>query len=119
MENIVLDTNCLVRIVPQKAKYHLLWNKIILGDVHLFVTHKIMLEYEDVLAVEYGKDIADFVILTLLTLPNIHLVDVSYRFNLITIDPDDNEFVDCAIASNAKCIVTNDKHFKVLKEKNV
>jgi len=31
------------------------------------------------------------------------------------VDPDDNKFVDCAISSNAKFIVTNDKHFNVLK----
>lgn len=27
-----------------------------------------------------------------------------------------NKFVDCAIVSNAKYIVTNDRHFNVLKE---
>ncbi|MFN3851783.1 MAG: putative toxin-antitoxin system toxin component, PIN family [Spirosomataceae bacterium] len=39
-----------------------------------------------------------------------------FTFNLIFTDPDDNKFVDCAIASNADFIVTNDKHFDVLKE---
>ena len=32
-----------------------------------------------------------------------------------TEDVDDNKFVDCAIAANAELIVTNDKHFNVLK----
>ena len=27
---------------------------------------------------------------------------------------DDNKFVDCAIAAEAKCIVTNDHHYDVL-----
>ncbi|MBQ1885293.1 MAG: PIN domain-containing protein, partial [Bacteroidales bacterium] len=53
------------------------------------------------------------------SLKNIHYVDVYYHFNLIKSDPDDNEFVDCAIAADAKCIVTNDKHFSVLKNKEV
>ena len=35
---------------------------------------------------------------------------------MITADPDDNKFVDCAISAGAKYIVTNDKHFNVLKE---
>lgn len=30
-------------------------------------------------------------------------------------DPDDDKFVDCAIAGNADFIVTNDRHFRVLK----
>ena len=35
-----------------------------------------------------------------------------YNFNLIEAD---NKFVDCAIAAHAKCIVTNDHHYDVLK----
>lgn len=31
-------------------------------------------------------------------------------------DPDDNKFVDCAIACNAKYLVSNDKHFRILKD---
>ena len=34
----------------------------------------------------------------------------------ITAGPDDNKFVDCAIAANAKFIVTEDHYFNVLKE---
>ena len=39
-----------------------------------------------------------------------------YQFNLITSDPDDNKFVDCAIVANAKFIVTEDHHFDILKQ---
>ncbi len=38
-----------------------------------------------------------------------------YKWQLIQQDPDDDKFVDCAIASNADYIVTNDKHFQILK----
>ncbi len=31
-------------------------------------------------------------------------------------DPDDNKFVDCAVAGNAHALVTEDRHFQVLKE---
>ena len=34
--------------------------------------------------------------------------DPHYTFALIEADKDDNKFVDCAIAANAKCIVTED-----------
>ena len=30
-------------------------------------------------------------------------------------DPDDNKYCDCAIAGNAKYLVTEDKHFQILK----
>ena len=39
-----------------------------------------------------------------------------YHFGLIELDPDDNKFVDCAIAAHAKCIITNDRHYDILKE---
>jgi predicted nucleic acid-binding protein len=41
---------------------------------------------------------------------------VFYKWLLITADPDDNKFVDCAISANANSIVTNDKHFNILKD---
>lgn len=39
-----------------------------------------------------------------------------FRFKLITADPDDDKFVDCAVAANAKFVVTDDGHFDVLKQ---
>jgi len=38
-----------------------------------------------------------------------------YKWNLISTDLDDNKFVDCALNAGADFIVTNDKHFNVLK----
>ncbi|MEM6298167.1 MAG: PIN domain-containing protein, partial [Bacteroidota bacterium] len=48
-------------------------------------------------------------------LKNVENTKIYFKWNLIDVDPDDNKFVDCAIASQAHCIVTNDKHFNVLK----
>lgn len=39
-----------------------------------------------------------------------------FYFNLIKVDPDDNKFVDCAIAGNAKFIVTEDRHYDILQQ---
>ena len=38
-----------------------------------------------------------------------------YSWNLIAADPDDNKFADCALNAGADFIVTNDRHFNVLK----
>ena len=37
------------------------------------------------------------------------------KWNLITADPDDNKFVDCALNAGADYLVTNDHHFNILK----
>ena len=46
---------------------------------------------------------------------NVELIKVYYNWLLIKDDPDDNKFVDCAIAGNVKFVVSNDKHFNILK----
>jgi len=46
---------------------------------------------------------------------NIRQVKPQYRFNVITQDPDDNKFCDCAIAAEADFVVTADAHFAALK----
>lgn len=35
---------------------------------------------------------------------------------LIKTDPDDNKFVNCAVIANAKFIVTEDRHFEIVKK---
>lgn len=34
---------------------------------------------------------------------------------MIKSDPDDNKLVDCAVVANAKFIVTEDRHYNILK----
>jgi predicted nucleic acid-binding protein len=46
---------------------------------------------------------------------NIRQTEPQFRFGIITADPDDNKFCDCAIAAEADFVVTDDAHFAVLK----
>lgn len=116
MDNIVLDTNCLLMCVSSKNKYHRIWQSFLAGDFVLCVSNEIIEEYHEVLARNLSQHIADAVLYTILTRKNVWKLDPHYHFHLITVDEDDNKFVDCAIAANAKCIVTEDKHFAVLKQ---
>ena len=63
----------------------------------------------------YPSISADEEIRELLSLEGIEFVKPEFRWNFIAADPDDNKFVDCAIAANADYIITNDNHFSVLK----
>lgn len=47
--------------------------------------------------------------------PFVEFINTYFHFHLIEQDKDDNKFVDCAIAANAKYIVSEDTHFKQLK----
>jgi uncharacterized protein len=50
-----------------------------------------------------------------LTTGNLLRVIPSFNFRIIVDDPDDNKFVDCAIASEADYVLTEDLHFSVLR----
>ena len=55
---------------------------------------------------------------TILESPFVEFINPYYQFHLITTDPDDNKFVDCAIAAAARYVVTNDHHYDVLRMSN-
>ena len=38
-----------------------------------------------------------------------------FEWRVIENDPDDNKFFDCAVAANADYIISEDKHFNILK----
>ena len=43
------------------------------------------------------------------------MLNTALANNLIQLDSDDNKFVDCCITANAQYIVSNDRHFDILK----
>jgi len=112
---IVLDTNCLVVCLPATSPYYCLWKAF--GDkrITLCFTTDIINEYSEVLMRFYYQQFADDVVNELLLSPNVIKTDTYYKWNLITADPDDNKFVDCALNAGADYLVTNDRHFNILK----
>ena len=115
MSNIVLDTNCLIMAISAKNEYHLVWQSFLRGDYVLCVSNEIIEEYLEVLSRNINPWVAESIIYAILTRKNVKKLAPHYHFGLITADPDDNKFVDCAIAANAKFIVSEDRHFDVLK----
>lgn len=47
---------------------------------------------------------------------NSEIVAPSVKIDIIKDDPDDNKILECAIAGNVDCIVSNDKHLLKLKK---
>ena len=115
MRKIVLDTNCLLMCFSTKSAYHDAWTAYLEKRYNLCVSNEIINEYEEIIAQKTNSLFATEFIRAILLRPNTILVNPQFRFNLITDDPDDNKFVDCAIIANAEYIVSNDRHFNVLK----
>lgn len=113
---IVLDTNCLLASLSKRGAYFNVWRGLQEGKYTLCVSNEILEEYEEIIAQKTTPVIASNVVQTLLNAPSVELIDAFFRFELIQKDPDDNKFVDCAIAGNATYVVSNDSHFDILKE---
>lgn len=115
MMDIVLDTNCLLMSLSRRSRYYPIWRGFVDGKYSLCITNDILAEYEEILTQKVGPQITSNIIQALLDLPNTKMVQVYYHLHLITADPDDDKFVDCAFKANAKYIVTQDHHYDVLR----
>lgn len=115
MSRIVLDTNSLIQSIPPRSIYHAIWQSFLDGTNTLCVSTEILAEYEEILQRLTNVDTAQLVIELIVNNPHTLMFSPYYHFELITSDPDDNKFVDCAIVASTKYIVTEDHHYDVLK----
>lgn len=117
MRYIVLDTNCLVQILPSRSLYHSIWTDFLKGKYCLCVSNEILMEYEEILSVHTSPEVAQNVVEAIARHPMTYYQESYFHFHILSdIDKDDNKFVDCAIAANANYIVTEDNHFNRLKQ---
>ena len=115
MRRIVLDTNCLLQSLPSKSPYHKIWSDVLGGKISLCVNTEILDEYEEILSQKINSEVATNVVEAIARLHTTVYQEIYVHFNLIRDDADDNKFADCAVASGAEFIVTNDNHYNVLK----
>lgn len=113
---IVLDTNALLQMLGRHSKYHSLYEKFLNEEYWLCVSNEIVHEYEEILEIHASPVVANLFMKVLEFSENVIRKDPFFKLNLIKKDPDDNKFVDCAFASQADYIVTNDAHFLELKQ---
>ncbi len=115
MARLVLDTNSLIQCISRRSKYHELWLSLLDGRNQLCVTTDILQEYAEILERKTNATFAELALDVITNNPYTHFITPYFHFNLIAADPDDDKFVDCAVAGNAKFIVTEDSHYDVLR----
>ena len=116
MNPVVIDTNCLLQIISKKSPYRPIWDAFLAGRYELCVSNEILDEYQEILGQQITPTIAENLVLLILNKSNVRFIDPHFRMELITVDPDDNKFVDCAFAANADYLVSEDSHFDILKK---
>ena len=109
---VVIDTNCLLQILGAKSKYHFLFDSFLQFGYVLCMSNEVLLEYEEILKSKASPLAADLFLRVIARSRNVTRKDPYFKWGIITIDPDDNKFVDCAFACRADYIVTNDNHFQ-------
>lgn len=116
MARLVLDTNSLIQCIAHRSRYHEIWLSLLDGRNQLCVTNEILEEYVEILERKASHEFATLAIGVIVNNPYTLFITPYFHFNLIKADPDNNKFVDCAIAGNARFIVTEDHHYDILKE---
>lgn len=113
---IVLDTNCLIASLSRNGQYYPVWKGLQTGKYILCVSTDILEEYAEIITQKMSENVASNVIHILLESEFVELVNPYFSLHLIEADHDDDKFVDCAFAANATFIVSDDKHYDILKE---
>ena len=111
---VVLHTNVLLVSLPSQSKYYPIFEALANDKYSLLLSNDIYLEYLEIITEKASSPVLNRFIELILNLNNITVIDVFYHWDLITNDPDDNKFSDCAIAGNADYLITNNADFRVL-----
>jgi len=115
---VVIDTNALLVTISRSSKHRPIFKALFQAKFEIAVTDEILLEYEEIIGKQSSPEVAKNVVDALVNLPNVIFTKTYFKWDLIESDPDDNKFVDCAVAARVKYVVTNDKHFRILKTIN-
>jgi uncharacterized protein len=112
---VLLDTNVFLVSISPFSKYAPIFDALIDSKFTLVISNEIISEYEEIIQWRYDKQAVHDILNLLIHLDNVIQQDIYFRWQLIEADKDDNKFVDCAISVGADYLVSNDRHFNVLK----
>ncbi len=115
-QKILLDTNCLIASLSRSGQYYPVWKGLQTGKYILCVSTDILEEYAEIITRKMSVNVAANVIHLLLESEFVELINTYFSLHLIETDHDDDKFVDCAFAANATYIVSDDKHYDILKD---
>jgi putative PIN family toxin of toxin-antitoxin system len=113
---IVIDTNIYISAIFWGGKPRVVVDLGRSEQVLIFTSSEIEKEIEKKLKTKFGlsnEEAAQILLdFSTFTVP----VKVSRRITVIDDDPDDDKFIECAVASRSGFIVSGDKHLLNLKE---
>ncbi|MCP4366155.1 MAG: putative toxin-antitoxin system toxin component, PIN family, partial [Planctomycetes bacterium] len=113
---LVVDTNIFFSGFNPENYYYPIIEGIYSKKYRLLVSTSVLLEYEEILQRVFPEELLEHFWLFVLTSENVVFVNPTFSFQLPSADEDDQKFVDCAVCGNADFLITNDKHYNMLKD---
>lgn len=112
---IVIDTNVYISAIFWGGKPRKVLELGRNGHISIFTSSEIQAEIETKLKTKFGieeREVAQILIdYAMFTLP----IKPLEKISVIDADPDDDKFIECAVAAKAGYIVSGDKHLLDLK----
>jgi putative PIN family toxin of toxin-antitoxin system len=112
---IVIDTNCLLSCIGKKSPYRNVFDAFLESKFIICVSNEIVLEYEETFGRFWGTEVTNNLLGLFESSDNFEQVIVSYNWELISKDKDDNKFVDTYLAASADMLISNDSSITSLK----
>lgn len=112
---VVLDTNSLLVCIGRKSRYRPIFDALLSGRIKLLISNDIANEYVEKLEEKTSVIVAENIIDFMMRSPDVERVEIYFKWSIISEDADDNKFIDCALNGQANFLVTDDKHFNILK----
>ncbi len=105
---IILDTNCFISCIGKQSIFRNVFDAFLDARYTLCLSTEILFEYEEIFLIKWGEDVTKNLLARVIRAKNIEQIETYFDFNL-SLDKDDNKFINAYIASNADYIVSNDK----------
>jgi putative PIN family toxin of toxin-antitoxin system len=113
---VVIDTNSLLVSIGRRSKYRPIFDSIISGQIKVIISNDVLTEYVEIIGQRTSPAVANNIASFLVRSPDVEHIHIYFKWAAIDQDADDNKFVDCALNGNAEYIVTDDRHFNILKD---
>ena len=115
---VCIDTNTLLQGREPKHPFFPILDAVVAGRLTWALSNRILTEYEEIVTASAGPEawrkLGRLMELIAATTGTLLWISPHFQFRVISADPDDNAFTDCAIAANADYVITEDRHFAPL-----
>lgn len=79
MDNVVIDTNCLIMAISSRSGYHKVWLSFLAGDYTLCISNEILEKYAEVIARNISINAARYVVYATMERKNVRQITPSSK----------------------------------------